>query len=75
MVMSPRKPRTAEEFISSAKAELQVPVGTSSSTRKDKTFLIRIPYDLWDQARRLAGAEAMPLHNYIIRALERDVQR
>ncbi|MGO9015871.1 MAG: hypothetical protein ACLQF0_12950 [Dissulfurispiraceae bacterium] len=43
--------------------------------QKDKQFQLRIPFEVWDKARRLAGAEAISLHDFIIAALIEKVDK
>jgi predicted HicB family RNase H-like nuclease len=76
----PKKPATSKEeddFIKGAKADrAAAPAAvTAPAGAKDKSFLLRIPYDLWDKARRLAGADAITLHDFIIQALDESVNR
>lgn len=76
--MKTEKPNV-DDFIRGAKAEKaatqSAPAAVAAEPKKDKTFLLRIPYDLWDRARRKAGAEAISLHDYIIMALQEKVER
>ena len=46
---------------------------TATIAQRDKQFQLRIPVKLWDRARRLAGAEAISLHDFIINALSEKV--
>ena len=69
--MIAKKPfrKDPEDFIRGARADQHL-LQDQSEGKKEKTFLLRIPYNIWDQARRKAGAQATSLHNYIIQALQ-----
>ncbi len=41
--------------------------------KTEKTFPLRIPFVLHDKARRHAGSEAMSLHAWILRAVEKEI--
>jgi predicted HicB family RNase H-like nuclease len=74
----PKKPATSkaeDDFIKGAKADRAAATTTAPASTKDKSFLLRIPYDLWDKARRIAGADAITLHDFIIQALDESVNR
>lgn len=65
------KPKTPEEFISSAKAEEKKPeedIGLFA--HKDKTFLIRMPLRLHELAKEKAGKERITLHDFILIAVK-----
>jgi len=76
----PKKPATSkaeDDFIKGAKADRAAATDTATApaAMKDKSFLLKIPYDLWDKARRIAGADAITLHDFIIQALDESVNR
>ncbi len=48
---------------------------SETAVQKDKQFQLRIPFTVWDKARRLAGAEAISLHDFIIAALREKVAK
>ena len=48
---------------------------SETAVQKDKQFQLRIPFAVWDKARRLAGAEAISLHDFIIDALSEKIEK
>ncbi len=74
--MIPRRPaKSANEFISGAKAEQSPEAAEDLMSQKDKTFLLRMPYKLWLSAKKKAGGEGMSLHDYILRSVNEAVTK
>ena len=71
MAISTKKPapKTADEFLKSAKADQGAHKKEDLMGQKDKTFLLRIPYRLHDAAKKKAGGEGMSLHDFILQAV------
>lgn len=71
--MITKKPsaKSPDEFISGAKAEKTK--AEDLLEVKDKTFLLRIPYRLWEQARKKAGSQGISLHEFILKAMNEAV--
>lgn len=65
----PKKPlQDVEGFIKSAKAE------EHKEDRKDKKFLLDLPYDLWYKLKLRALQEGKPLKELMVEALRRYVE-
>jgi len=62
-------PTSAEEFLSGGKAEVHL-----RDEMEQKTFLLRMPKSLWKTAKAKAQEEEITLHEYILRALKKDIQ-
>lgn len=73
MAITTEKPsQNAEEFIAGAKADSKQ---EQTISKKDKTFLLRIPHHVWHKARIEAFKEEETLHNYILEALAAKVSK
>jgi len=71
MTLKMQKPEIKEDldaFIKGAKAEQ--PVREELAGKPDKTFLLRLPYNLWKQSKHKAGDADISLHDYIIQAIK-----
>jgi predicted HicB family RNase H-like nuclease len=67
----PRKPQINEdEFIKSSKANNVNLQDNSNTNQKEKTFLLRLNYDLWKKLKEKSLAEDKTLHQYIIDSLK-----
>lgn len=63
--MITKKPRaTEEDFINGAKARVE-----AGSPKPDKTYLLRLPHDVWANAKGSAAKEGLPLYQYITNAI------
>ncbi len=67
----PKKPGNVDEFIKSAKAELEE---KKEEQRKPKKFLIELPYDLWKKLKLMALEEGKPLKDLILEILEKSAK-
>lgn len=66
-MMIKTKPKTPEEFISSAKAEA---VEDNMFVNRDKTFLLRMPIKLHEIAKDRAEVQRLSLHDFILIAIK-----
>jgi len=57
-----------DEFIKGAVGD--IPVREELSVRKDKTFLLKLPFALWKQAKQKASDADLSLHDYILEAIK-----
>lgn len=66
MPISTKKPATTpDDFVSGAKAD----AAARKEYTRDKTFLLRIPAELHEQAREKAADERISLHEFILQAM------
>lgn len=69
----PRKPSINEdEFIKSSKAN-NAQTAASDNNQKEKTFLLRLDYDLWKKMKEKSLSQDKTLHQYIIDLLKKDL--
>lgn len=68
----PKKPQINEdEFIKSSKANnVSVKDSLDNKNQKEKTFLLRLDYDLWKKLKEKSLIEDKTLHQYIIDLLK-----
>jgi hypothetical protein len=63
--MLAKKPiRTKEDFINGTKARVE-----AGSPKPDKSYLVRLPHDVWAGAKGCAAKDGVPLYQYIINAV------
>lgn len=64
--MITKKPKsTKEDFINGAKGA-RVEAG---SPKPDKNYLLRLPYDVWANAKGCAAKDGVPLYQYVTNAV------
>lgn len=69
----PRKPNINEdEFIKSSKAN-NTQIMENNNNQKEKTFLLRLEYDLWKKLKEKSLNQDKTLHKYIIDLLKKDL--
>ncbi len=64
------RPKTPEDFVEKAKSTLE----EKGNEEKVKTFLLRLPYSLWKEAKMKAFEEDKTLHGFILEAIRRAVE-
>lgn len=62
------KSNGVEEFIKGAKGDL--PVREELAVKKDKSFLLKLPFGDWKKAKQKASNMDISLHDYILQAIE-----
>ena len=70
MSLKTQKPEiktNVDEFLKGAQAE--IPVRQELTAKKEKTFLLKLPYSLWKQAKYNAAINDATLHDYIVKAI------
>ena len=55
--------RSVDSFIEGAKEK------TAEPSSREKTFLLRLPHDLWKEAKMRALEEGVTLHEFILSAI------
>ena len=71
----PRKPDIdADEFISSSKSE-KVKIEEQVPNKKDKTFLLKLDYQLWKKLKAKSLEEDKTLHQYILSLLQKNIDQ
>ena len=59
--------KSPEDFIEGAK-------GTEDSPQKEKTFLLRMPYSLWKEAKIKALNQNKTLHAFLLEAIKKEIR-
>lgn len=68
----PKKPKDVEEFIKNAKANEEIV--SQGESKKNKKFLIELPYELWMKLKLKALQENKPLKDVILEILQDSVR-
>lgn len=68
----PKKPKDVEEFIKNAKANEEIV--SQGEPKKNKKFLIELPYELWMKLKLKALQENKPLKDVILEILQDSVR-
>jgi len=71
----PKKPNIdAEEFIKSSKSD-KINVENQLDNKKDKTFLLKLDYQLWKKLKEKSLEEDKTLHQYILDLLKKSIDQ
>ena len=68
--MSVSKTKSPENFVEEAKSSLEE---KTTQMERNKTFLLRIPYPLWKEAKIEALRQGITLHEFIIEAIKEKI--
>jgi len=64
----------ADEFIKSSKSE-KVKIEEQVPNKKDKTFLLKLDYQLWKKLKEKSLEEDKTLHQYILNLLKKNIDQ
>ena len=71
----PKKPNIdADEFIKSSKSD-KIKIEDKLNNKKDKTFLLKLDYQLWRRLKAKSLGEDKTLHQYIIDLLKKNIEQ
>jgi len=59
--------KSIDDFIEEASVNVE-------EEKREKTFLLRMPYSLWMEAKKRALEEEMTLHDFILKCIKESVQ-
>jgi predicted HicB family RNase H-like nuclease len=68
MTLKTEKPNV-DAFIKGASKNELIDQEPGPSKKKEKTFMMRLPYDLWMRAKLTATEQDIPLHDYLLRLI------
>jgi hypothetical protein len=70
----PRKPNIdVDEFVKSSKSD-KIKIEDQLDNKKDKTFLLKLDYQLWKKLKEKSLEEDKTLHQYILDILEMSIK-